>query len=324
MLTQLSLHTFSWNDDSHQLYCDKCSGISNDCRGHKFEEWYSGYLPTQRRYVKLLMYKVIFMAHTSLGYTTITSYSSMNPTATPSTITTLVTASGNTQGTVEYIYPSSTGYTTVTFHWTSTTTSSTIKSTPTNNIPGEVDLYVPGCGSINPGVNFKLTLNASSYGGAQNANDSFDQVGISSGSPYDGTQVNKTLTKGTGTNNATFYLDNNCELWTNTGATTSYEQGFVNVTNTAADPQFYFSAKVPTTGYAVPTCFVDANGYLNCFRPPPAGSTTTSSYTVNYACPQYWRLGASIPSSNANCFQIYLQTQLTGTNTTLTQGSTSS
>lgn len=43
----------------------------------------------------------------SAGYATITSYSSMNPSATPSTITTLVTASGGQSGTVEYIYPSS-------------------------------------------------------------------------------------------------------------------------------------------------------------------------------------------------------------------------
>jgi hypothetical protein len=43
----------------------------------------------------------------SAGYATITSFSSLDPVATPSTITTLVTATNSQSGTIEYIYPSS-------------------------------------------------------------------------------------------------------------------------------------------------------------------------------------------------------------------------
>ena len=237
----------------------------------------------------------------SAGYVTITSYSSMDPSATPSTTTTLVTAMGSTTGTVEILYPSSTGYTTVTKVWASSTTSTTTVLQPSATTQGEVDIFVPACGSIKPNTNFKLTLFNSN-------NDTGNQVGLSKAS----TTAIGDLTRvaGGGTNsNATFYLDANCALWTTTGVTTATEQAYIN-TSSGGDPQFYFAKTVPTTNAAIPTCFVDNNGVFTCTRPPPAGSV--SSFTLFYACPNYWRLGFTVPAPTASmtCFQINMQAVL--------------
>jgi len=136
------------------------------------------------------------------------------------------------------------------------------------------------------------------------------------GSPYDKTAMQAASGS---KNNATFYLDNNCNLWTASGQYyTGKEQGFVDTSSPSADPQWYFGENLPTisSNYALPTCFVDSNNYFTCTRPPPAG--TNSSYTIFYACPNYWRLGFSLPGSGSGltCYQLNIQANALGTTST--------
>jgi len=181
---------------------------------------------------------------------------------------------------------------------------------PTNNVSGEIDVYVPACGSIKPYQNFQLQMDGNS------GNQSNYGVGLitnGSGTGYDKTAMRAA----TGSkSNVTFYLDNSCNLWTTSGQySTGKEKGFIDTSSPSADPQWYFGASLPTNqaNYALPTCFVDTNNYFTCTRPPPPG--TTSSFTIFYSCPNFWRLGFNLPpaSSGLVCSQLNIRANALGT-----------
>lgn len=191
--------------------------------------------------------------------------------------------------------------------YSDSTSSTTTVAQPTNSADGEVDVYVPACGSIKPFQNFLLRMDSNS------GENSGYGVGLSKNTTgaYDMTGMYQTETK----SNATFFLDSKCNLWTTSGVySTGQEQGFVDTSSPSADPQWYFGASLPsnTSNYALPTCFVDSSGYFTCTRPPPAGYT--SSYTIFYSCPNYWRLGFTLPATK--CTQLYIKASGTGQNTT--------